>query len=1449
MLYIFRVKSMREKSLGICLGASSIKIVELFKENNEVIIGKSFLRNHESNPRKALLDILDVFNLGDYDYICATGRKFKDLVNITAITEPEAIEYALKYTNEPDEHFDAVASLGAENFIAYILNSKNNILTVETGNKCASGTGEFFLQQIRRMNVSIEEATNLAKGSKLHKVSGRCSVFCKSDCTHALNIGIPIGEVCAGLSLMIANKALELLEKTPKKNVMIIGGVVNNGVVVNFLKEKVENIHIPKNFDVFEAYGAAYYALENKTTFTDYQSIFKQGTSSFDFLPPIKEGQQLVTFKEFEQGEVKENDECIIGLDVGSTTTKAVILRTEDDKILASIYLRTDGDPVKASRSCYKSLNEQIQVPINIVGLGVTGSGRQIAGLHAITEGIINEIIAHATAAVYFDKDVDTIFEIGGQDAKYTYLINGVPSDYAMNEACSAGTGSFLEESAKESLGIDYLDIEKISLMGTKPPNFNDQCAAFISSDIKSASQEGIEKTNIVAGLVYSICMNYDNRVKGSRPIGKKIFMQGGVCYNKAVPAAMACLIDKEIIVPPEPGLMGAFGVALEIKNRMNLGLISKSSFDLGELINREVTYLDDFTCQGGKEKCDRACNIKLIGLEGKKFPFGGACNKYYNQLHGKNYDIDDFDLVKIRQEIIYNKYLMSPIDNETAPIVGINRSFLTNSLYPLYYNFFTKLGFRVVISNNINESGMKRKNSSFCFPAEIAHGEFGDLLNHNPDYIFLPQITELYVENSNSYKKEHQCTCFLLQSEPYYIKSAFREILEKRKIKLLCPTLDFAKGLESQEEPFIKIAYTMGINTLVAKNAYEFAVRSQQEAMNELKLIGKKFLEKIKTKPDNIAIVLFGRPYNAFVSEANLGIPGKFASRGIHLIPFDMLPFEEIIIEEDITWALGQNILKAAKFVKADPQLFGAFISNFSCGPDSFIIGYFRDIMVTKPSLTLELDSHTADAGVNTRIEAFLDIIDRYRKIKPAERKMFFNPAKLMFHKKHLYFVDSNNKKHNIKNNKVHIIFPSMGTLSSEAIAASFRGIGFNATALPGNDFLSLKLGRKNTSCKECLPLILSTGSLLKYMQNRTNEDEYLVYFMPTASGNCRFAQYNVFLNKLIKKNNLRNTALLTLTSENSYAGIGTKNTLNILKSIIIADVMDDIRNSLRVLPENNEEAKQVFKDQWNKIIECLESGNFKNMYSVLEDVASNLSKIPLKYPLSEAKVVSILGEIFVRKNEFSCQDLFDRLAQKEIIGHVASATEWLHYVDYLVKEKILESEFGYIDKLKFLLKRRFQVNYEKEIKEILSQSRLCHNESIDIAKLIHYGKNFVDIKLTGEPIIVIGAFFKEILHSVHGVISIGPFACLPTRVTEAILSLESTLENKINLDKDSEYLKRFKEASKLPFLSIETDGNPFPSVIESRIEAFCLQVERIHRIMSQSNPEEVDESEKLTI
>ncbi|HQJ06066.1 MAG TPA: BadF/BadG/BcrA/BcrD ATPase family protein, partial [Spirochaetota bacterium] len=431
-------------SIGICLGATTMSIVEISSKGGKIVIENVITKEHSGDPKGTLTHHLDNYDLEE-KYVGVTGRKFREFIDMPSITEPEAVEFAYEFLNRDNsQNIDAIVSAGGETFMVYEIDKKGKISRVSSGNKCASGTGEFYMQQIKRMNVSVEEAIALSRTStNPHQLSGRCSVFCKSDCTHALNKGESIADVAAGLARMIAKKIHELIVKLNSKKVMIVGGTTQNDAVIQFVKEMIgEDVQTPKEAPYFEALGASLWALKNKRHKTfEKGKYYKDKKSSFTFLRPLKDYVDMVDFKSMPYENPKDGDRCIVGLDVGSTTTKAVLFRIEDEKILKSIYLRTNGNPVEASRNCYKSLYEQLNgIKVNIVGVGVTGSGRYISGIHADTDGVINEIIAHARAAAHFDPEVDTIFEIGGQDAKYTDLVNSVASDYAMNEACSAGT-------------------------------------------------------------------------------------------------------------------------------------------------------------------------------------------------------------------------------------------------------------------------------------------------------------------------------------------------------------------------------------------------------------------------------------------------------------------------------------------------------------------------------------------------------------------------------------------------------------------------------------------------------------------------------------------------------------------------------------------------------------------------------------------------------------------------------------------------------------------------------------------------------------------------------------------------------------------------------------------------------------------------------------------------
>lgn len=1419
-----------KETIGICAGASTLTFVHTKKENSEVKISGVSSVSHHGNPKKVLKEYFRNISTEGIS-VLLTGRKLKDLINGSSIPEPAAIETAFKHLGYTGK-YDTIASLGGENFIIYSLDKKGSVKTVFTGNKCASGTGEFFLQQIGRMNLDVDEAVELSSSDSIYKVSGRCSVFCKSDCTHALNKGIPKGQVVSGLSKMIADKTLELLSKQNSDKIIVIGGVSGNSGVMKFLRDVYPSLFIPEQATYFEAFGAGLKAYETFYAF-DENNIFKELSHNFSFLPKLDKNSGKVQFRHINREKAKENDECILGLDVGSTTTKAVLLRTSDNAILASDYLRTNGNPVAASIECYKSLLSQTDYRVNITGLGTTGSGRHIAALHALTKGVVNEIIAHAVAAAYFDEEVDTIFEIGGQDAKYTFLTNKVASDYAMNEACSAGTGSFLEEAAKESLNIYYKDIADIAFEAEKPINFNDQCSAFISSDIKSASHEGLPKEDIVAGLVYSICMNYVNRVKGNRQVGKKVFMQGGVCYNTAVPYAMANLIGKEIIVPPEPGLMGAFGVALEIKNRINLGLLENQLFDLNDLITRHFSYGRDFVCMGGKEKCDRKCSISVIEVEGKKYPFGGACSKYYNERLNLNINADNNNYVKIRQDLVYNKYAPKVKINNPKGTIGISKSFLTNTLYPLYYIYFTQLGFKLVLSDNVDKDGADKIRTAYCYPAEISHGLFQDLVKKNVDYIFLPHISQMKTGSGQKYSR----VCVFVQAENYYLRSTFKE---EKMPDILSPVIDFSEGVDNVKESFIKLGRKLGCNNRLSGEAFDNAYGMYQNMLKEFSEIGIRAIKEIEKDKSKFAIILFGRSYNAFAYEANLNIPHKFASKNIVIIPHDFLPIDGFSSYENMYWFTGDQILKGARYVKEHPQLFGTFITNYSCGPDSFIIPYFRRIMGRKPSLTLELDSHSADVGVDTRIDAALDIIKNYIEI--SKRRDYSDDtasqpeiARVINESGNLRVVTADGNKHSIFSSKIEVLVPSMGRFSSMAFAAVFNSFKIKSRALPVPTFSTLQQGRGVTTCKECLPFLLTTGSLLESIKSNGNPDKITLFFMPHGYGPCRQGQYFIALKDIIKSSGFRNVGVLTMNDEEAFSDFGNDFFLKGWIAIIISDVIHDIESAINSLAFDKVNSLKLLEQEYSYILDSIKSGDNKKIFTQLKKSAEVLKQIKLKKPISEAKIISLIGEIYVRREEYSRGDLVKMLVDKDFVVKTAPISEYVYYSNYLLRKHIING-ISKKEWFKYIIKDKYQRLYEHRIKKILSETGLIKYEMIDIDKTIDYAKDLISEKLIGETVLTTGLALREILDDSCGVISIGPFNCIPSRVSDALLNKEMTLEGKYKFGK----LKRNgypEDLSYLPFLYVETDGNPYPQITQSKIEIFMMQAEKIHRMMKSKH------------
>jgi predicted CoA-substrate-specific enzyme activase len=1419
------------QSLGINIGSTSLKMVLAdvsAADGNKVIWSAAV--PHEGDFASAVQKLLEEartiggLNVGAATLV--TGNEGRFMFNAAGTLEPLCVEAALKVLGLKA---DAVVSMGGEDLIVYSLDQNGKIINNFSGNKCASGTGEFLKQQLARMDMTLDDIDKVPDTAKVYPLSTRCSVFMKSDCTHRLNKREATkDDIVLSLSDVMAVKVIDFLKraKVTSGRVVLTGGITLNRHIIRFIREKAPNIEfiIPDTAPVFEALGAAMLAVESGSRLPSADKMLHPNAVRFGALSALKDWKDKVRFFDKPDGKVQKGRAYLLGVDGGSTTTKACLVDAETDEVAASHYGRTHGDPVKALKECLRIIQEKVVADtgskdIDIRLVSTTGSSREILGVFLETSGVYNEIIAHAVGTTYFDKDVETIFEIGGQDAKYVFLKNGVPIDYAMNEACSAGTGSFLEESASGDLSIhDARDIGPIALHADAPCKFGEHCSAFINSDIRKAVQQGASKENITAGIVCSIVANYLNRVVGNRTIGGKIFLQGGVAKNPAIPQAFAMLLDKEILVPPSPELMGCFGVALLAKRKHADGLLAEKTVNIDDLLAREIIYERVFTCQA----CENHCPIQVLKVNGHPYMFGGRCNKYTNMRKAVKDVPNLFDYVEHRQTMLFEEYAAPAAETKRPFVVGIPRAFSVHSLYPLYSWFFHELGIRTFLSTEVAHAGVARAESTYCFPAEIAHGAVQDCLDKGADYVLLPHFRDM-----PSYEdKVHANFCPITQSLPYYIEKAFPDVDKKKWLPLV---VSFKFGEEKALELFSVMTEKLGIPPEETEAAFAKALAKQNEYFAACKKLGEEALADAR-KADRPVIAVLGRPYNAFTQEANMGIPRKFTTRGYTIVPFDILPFENEQIFPNMYWYYGQQDVKAANFLKKESNIYVTYVTNFSCAPDSFILHYLKWAMGQKPFLVLELDSHSADAGIDTRVEAFLDIIDGYRAKKDQiEAERYSNGWKFVSEKipgssDFDLRVDNEKTGEKVKiqgNKRVKILLSNMGAISTEYMGAAIRSLGFNAEAMPVATAKTLQIARTHASGKECVPSHLVLGSALQFIASeRYRKDELYLIFVPITTGPCRTGQYFVYYENLFRDMRLENVVVFTLSADNSYTELGPAFAKEMWKGLVISDYLKDIQTALMATAVEPDKATKDFERSWRKVMNAVEFRP-KEIWKELNLVADDVKKIPLKRTVAECPKVLVVGEIYVRRDDFAVGELTELMSERGIVVKVSGIAEWIHYLDfvreYALKKLIKLQKPGrrlfsqpWRDLKKLEIEEWWKHSVEKKVIKALEPTRLVPETPHDMHLIMEYTqKHFVNLELNSEIAVSSGAAAAAMENGYSGIVNISPFACLIGRVIEGLFTPWARERN-------------------YPTLSVEVDGNQLPPNIINKLNIFMVNVLR---------------------
>jgi predicted CoA-substrate-specific enzyme activase len=1384
---------------------------------------------HQGRPLEVLSQLLKTPEFSHAEYFGVSGQ-------LGHISEFAGIRRALREVSEhAGGEFDAVASLGGESFLVYTL-ADGRVTNVLSHNKCAAGSGEFFVQLIGRMGLDIDTAIDLSYSGKVVPLASRCTVHCKSDVTHKLNRheATP-ADILKTLHESMAGKVAALLEKgqNPLRRVLLIGGVTRNAAFLEALRAKLpasELVVLPES-EWFEAWGSALLTRDSPL----YKSPHLSHSPAFDTLPPLYPFENQVQVMPAPPAQPPPDGPMVLGVDAGSTTTKAVLLDPATRSIVASHYARTHDDPVAAVRECLQALIAQ--VGNRAVGLvGTTGSARELVGACLGTERVYNEISAHAAGATHFAADVDTIFEIGGQDAKYIYLRNGVPIGYAMNNACSAGTGSFLEESALSDLGVGVSEIADIAIAAPSPVKFKATCAAFINSDIRIAQQQGQKRDNILAGLVYAIADNYLTKVKGQRPVGKKVLLQGGVALNRAVGFAFAQRVGRPIVIPANPELLGALGVALLALDRS--GCTLDAATDLERIASVEMKPVGRFTCRA----CKMYCSIERFDVAGRKFPFGGRCSLYENVWKRKSRIAPAPDLIEQRAAIVYGvaKHTAAepgPEESKSDPAkrdhwnvgpaieaarsffeesfgqpvtkpqsaetrIGIPRALTTHSLFPLYSSFFSALGMEVVLSA-VDQRGDLKSNSGFCLPAQIAHGAVFDLAQKDVRLVFLPQLTRM--PKNGSPKDSYLCP--ITQAGPYFLAKAFPDT------RFLAPILDFSDGYANNTAMAEMAVREFGVSRESANEAWRVAVRDQTNAEHALMEMGRQALAQAlaSSKP---AVLLAGHSYNAYAPEASQSVGKKLSSMGVLVIPADCLG---PVGAGPTAWHFANQILNAASLAKQHPNLFLLTVSNFSCTIDAFTHSVLASQLGSKPYLTLEIDAHTADAGVQTRLEAFLDVVQNYRAAQPGPARPF-TPCTLLTGGA---VLASSGERVPLTDPRVKLHLLNFSQYHEQSAAMALGWLGLHAGRELPIDRSQLDLGLQSTSGRECLPLPLALGQLLEILRDR-KPGEIVGFFMMRGGAPCAAEAYMEYFERFILEHQLPDVFMVCPGPENGYLGFGPAFLMSHLSpSVLLADILVEIDNVLRVVgvPGSIEQFQREWK-QFRATAKTLDEFS-----SRLPEFVEQLSALPrTRDPMFCPKVV-VTGDFFARFSPFFMDGVRDLYAARGIILKPVDLTELFLYVTYdgmremannwglkpggfaLAKactrmlepdgQQYLQQWWGYQSG------RRAEQHY----REIFLKTGLLISRSNDVVTVMEKSSKHISPQLFGEVTPTVGRGLNAEYEGYDGIIVIGPFNCLPFRISEAIL-------------------KPLSIQHSMPLLSYETDGCAVAPAVLRQVDVHIQQV-----------------------
>ena len=1350
---------------GIDIGSTTVKLV-LLDEKDNMVFGQ--YRRHQAQTQKTLASLLQEARqqLGE----CAlrvkiTGSGSINLgkaMNICFQQEVVAVATALQ---KVAPQTDVAIELGGED--AKIIYFKGGLEERMNG-VCAGGTGSFIDQMASLLQTDAQGLNAEAEHyQQIYPIAARCGVFAKTDIQPLINEGATKADLAASIFQAVVNQTISGLAcgKPIRGTVAFLGGPLHflpelKKAFIRTLKLTPETTIDPENSHLFAAMGAALESGKGQSVrMDDLIARLERGVKvSFEMprLPALFENK--TEYEAFctrhARAVVPKADissyegDCFLGIDAGSTTTKMALIGT-DGELLYSFYANNQGNPIKTAMGAIEDLRKRLPAGARIVRSCSTGYGEALLkSAFSLDEGEV-ETVAHCTAASFFDGKVDCVLDIGGQDMKCIKLRNGCVDTVLLNEACSSGCGSFIENFAN-SLGYSAEDFAKEALFAENPVDLGTRCTVFMNSNVKQAQKEGASVSDISAGLAYSVIKNALYKViKLADPaeLGQHIVVQGGTFYNQAVLRAFERIAGVEVTCPDISGIMGAFGAALIAKDRYHGQPTAMLSLEeIGQL-----TYTTKTTHCGG---CSNNCMLTVNRFpNGKRHITGNRCEK---GIGGETGIQKGENLVEYKRRRLFD---YPPLEDAPNGTIGIPRVLNIYENYPLWATFFRELGFRVVLSpfsdRKIYELGMESiPSESECYPAKLAHGHVQWLVDQGIKTIFHPCV---FYEHQESKTAQNHFNCPIVVSYAENLKNNVEAIADGQ-VRYIRPFIAFTDEKTAADRLVRLCAEQWSLGEDAVRSAVKLAWAEQRRAKEDIRAKGTQLLQQM-TDAGQSGIVLTGRPYH-IDPEINHGIPELITSYGLYVFTEDSLPVVDNpnrplrVLDQ---WVYHSRLYNAAEFVSRRDDLELVQLNSFGCGLDAVTTDQVCEILEKSNKLytVLKIDEVNNLGAVRIRIRSLLAAMKMRREqgITAVSNIEGYHRAEFteeMFQEGYT------------------ILAPQMSPIHFDILAPVFQKYGFHMEVLNNDNRTAIDTGLKFVNNDACFPSITVVGQIMEAVLSGRYDTKRLAIIMTQTGGCCRASNYVGFIRRALDKAGLSFIPVISLNAggleKNSGFKIPAKLLLKAAQGIVYGDLF--MRCVYRVRPyECRSGSVNELHHFWKAIaIDSLANPKSKWSYKqVCRGIVDAFDRIPIDETCRKPRV-GVVGEILVKYMPLANNHLVELLEREGAEAIVPDLMDFMNYSLYngIYKREFLGTKSNYAQRIGLWAIRRLR-------KPALDALEASHRfeAPMRIEKVAELAKPFLSIgNQYGEGWFLTGEMAELLETGVPNIVCIQPFACLPNHV-----------------------------------------------------------------------------------